>query len=445
MSRRVVAAVLAVAVGAAVPVLARDSTVAAPAQSKLVQTNPSDVTPRVTGTANDVYAMVAKGWTIIAGGKITQVTSASGAVYTRSNLMAFSGNNGAVYAWAPATNGAVRALDLSPDGRYLYVGGDFTTVGGVAVRGLFKWDLTTNTRVAGFAPAMNGNVRDLKLVGSNLLVAGDFTAAGGAARTAMASLNPTTGAATSYLNLGITGTMSTGMKTSVSKFRVFPNSTRLVLIGNFTTISGRGRRHAAMVYLTSTSAVLGGWTSTYFYYGCSSVWPAWLTDVDVSPDGKYFALVAGGGAVAGRLCDTVSRWENDPSKGTPTWMNYTGGDTLRSVAITGAAVYVGGHQRWADNPPSPGVPCTNDDGTPGTAGYNCKGPTAVDRPGIGAISPTTGKALSWNPTRSRGIGASELFVTNTPGIAGLWIGSDNSLSSYYLAGEYRPGIGYLPL
>ena len=33
----------------------------------------------------------------------------------------------------------------------------------------------------------------------------------------------------------------------------------------------------------------------------------------------------------------------------PTWINYTGGDTLHSVSATGAAVYVQGHQRWLNN------------------------------------------------------------------------------------------------
>jgi hypothetical protein len=81
-----------------------------------------------------------------------------------------------------------------------------------------------------------------------------------------------------------------------------------------------------------------------------------MRDVEFAPDGSYFIVVTTGGAPdrnVTSLCDTAARFEtpiiNDPNRASETWKNCTGGDTLYSTAVTGAAVYLGGHQRWLDN------------------------------------------------------------------------------------------------
>nr|BFE85622.1 hypothetical protein GCM10020093_082230 [Planobispora longispora] len=113
-------------------------------------------------------------------------------------------------------------------------------------------------------------------------------------------------------------------------------------------------------------------------------------------------VTSGGPGGPRRLCDSAARFETYARGETgPTWVNFTGGDSLYSVAVTGAAVYVGGHQRWLDNP----------------GGSDSAGPGAVERPGIGAIHPVTGKALSWNPTRERGIGV-KAFLAHR---GGYWL------------------------
>jgi len=60
----------------------------------------------------------------------------------------------------------------------------------------------------------------------------------------------------------------------------------------------------------------------------------------------------------------------------------------------------------------------------------------VSRPGIGAINPTTGLALSWNPTKDRGVGGKDLLVT----ARGLWVASDTE----HIGGETRMRIALLP-
>src|ERR1700689_5664266 len=83
-----------------------------------------------------------------------------------------------------------------------------------------------------------------------------------------------------------------------------------------------------------------------------------MRDVQFSPDGSYFVVVATGGGVGARnpdgtlsSCDAATRFETTGT-GTnvrPTWIDYTGNDTFLSVATTGTAVYVGGHERWVNN------------------------------------------------------------------------------------------------
>ena len=123
------------------------------------------------------------------------------------------------------------------------------------------------------------------------------------------------------------------------------------------------------------------------------------------------------------MCDAAARFEtaNVSANAAPTWINWTGGDSLFSVAITGPAVYVGGHQRWLDNP----------------QGFDSAGPGAVSRPGIGAINPVTGRALAWNPTKSRNHGTMVLYATPQ----GLWVGSDGEEFGH----EDHAGIGFAPL
>src|SRR5215203_76983 len=137
-----------------------------------------------------------------------------------------------------------------------------------------------------------------------------------------------------------------------------------------------------------------------------------MRDVDIAPSGGYFVVAAtgafAGGVGSGTLCDTVTRWElNATGAGQePTWADYSGGDTLTQVKVTGPAIYVGGHQRWMNNP---------------FVG-DAVGPGAVPREGLAAVDPRNGLPFSWNPGRARGVGVWEFLPTT----AGLWIGHDTN-------------------
>jgi hypothetical protein len=400
---------------------------AAMSQPAVVSANPVNFTPNLEddGVVKNAaaYAVAQLGNTMFVGGSFHKVTNSSRTVtYTRSNFLAFSASTGAVAPLAPTFDGAVWALRVN--GSSLYVGGDFKQVNGVARRGLVKLDASTGAIDPTFKPIIKwGNVTEIRLVGGRLLIGGTFP-------KRLAALNPTTGADTGYLAPGISGSIASNAgSTRVYRFAVNPAGDRLVAIGNFTTVAGEPRRQAFMLRLGAT-ATLSPWHPHALDLTCKSsdVIPVYLRDVDFSPDGSYFVFVSSGNAartgdVGTAVCDSASRFEtgDETSAATPTWINYTGGDTLHAVAATGATVYVQGHQRWMDNP----------------FGADFAGPGAVSRPGIAALDPLTGKALSWNPTKTRGIGGKDFLATST----GLWVASDGNR----FANEFRAGIAFAPL
>ncbi|MFL6286790.1 MAG: hypothetical protein ACJ73L_00140 [Actinomycetes bacterium] len=412
-----------VAASMALPLEAAEASLA---QSSVVSANPANFTPNVEAdgavSAPAVHALKQLGGTMYAGGEFRTVTDASGTTsYQRNNIMAFSATTGAMTSFAPVINGTVWAIEAS--GSSIYVGGDFTTVNGVARRGLVKLDAQTGQIDKTFQPVIKwGNVTEIRLVNGRLIVGGSF-------QDRLAALDPVTGANTGYINLPITGRVADNSgPTKVYRFAVNPAGTRLMAIGNFTAVNGSTRWQAFMLDLGTTQATLDPWYYQPLQNFCqASSLPAYLRDVDFSPDGSYFVIVSTGyvpksGGVGRDLCDAAARFETGIASPTrPTWINYTGGDTLHSVAVTGAAVYVQGHQRWLDNP----------------FGTDSAGPGAVSRQGIGAIDPVRGTALSWNPGKTRGVGGKDLLATSS----GLWVGSDGTR----FAGEYRARIAFCPL
>lgn len=371
------------------------------ALSNVVSAVPASYTPQANDGAT--YAFLQVGSTMYAGGSFTSVTAAAksspSGTFTRDHLVAFEATTGSISSFAPVFNGDV--WSLASDGTYLYVGGTFTTVNGVARTGLAAFDLATGALVTSFDAKLDGGVTAAQVTGGRLIVGGSFG-------TRIRALNLRTGADTGYLKLAVTGKV--GGRVEILRFAVNPAGTELVAIGAFTTVNGAAHARAFMVDLGIAAATLSTWNYAPFASYCwHTKQAAYLRGVDFSPDGSYFVVVATGylprTSDGTEVCDAAARFETsvlNPSK--PTWVNYTGGDSLYSVAITASAVYVQGHQRWMDNP----------------KGVDSAGAGAVSRPGIAALDPATGNALSWNPTKDRGAGGKVLYVTE----AGLWVGSD---------------------
>lgn len=374
---------------------------------RLMSEVPSANTPHVLD--GGVYTIARVGNTIVVGGSFTQARNPdSNTVLSRSRLLAFDAATGQIRTnFTPNPNGVVNAVIPAGDGQSVYVGGSFTTIAGTSAKNLVRLRVSDGGLMTSFnGGSPTGAVKDLHIARGQLWVAGAFTHIHGKAQRALATLNPQTGAFSEFFRGKIAGTHR-GNYPGVAKIDVSAEAGRLVAIGNFDTLDEVKNHQLLVLDIDGPTATSSDFRTKFYEAPCSSAFDSYMRDVDVSPDGSFF-VVSTTGAYGGSTgpCDTTARFEMDASGANvePSWINYTGGDTTIGVEVTEDAVYVGGHQRWQNNPFAGDRP----------------GPGAVERPGIAALSPVNGLPFSWNPTRTRGVGVYDFLHTGD----GLYVTSD---------------------
>jgi len=426
MRRRLLAAllvVIAAATGLPAPAAA------GLAQPAVVSEHPVAYTPHVLDGA--VWAMAVVGRTVIVGGEFTTVAdSTRKQTYPRRNIFAFDLLTGAVRPFAPVVDGGVHALAAGP-GDTVYAGGAFTTVDGVPQRGVARLSMD-GRRLSGFqATVDHGDVKALAVRDDNVYAGGTFAAVDGVRRAGLARLDAYTGA----VDTGFDAQLSApGLpQTFVESLDLSPDGRRLVAVGALRQSGTTPRAQIAMFDVAGPRAALVDWYTGAFAAPCAPAFQAYVRQVRFSPDGSYLVVVTTGGTSdPAKVCDAAARFQTGGAgRHDPVWVQRTGGNTLLAVAITGAAVYLGGHQLYLDNPYGHKVKY------PGKPPVYTVGPGAVERPGIGAVDPATGKALPWNPTRSRGVGV-RAFVAVPQG---LLVGSDTD----QLGHEFHGRVGMFPL
>ncbi|HVW34711.1 MAG TPA: hypothetical protein VHL53_19415, partial [Acidimicrobiia bacterium] len=164
-----------------------------------------------TGRAGRVLALAVSGGRLYLGGDFAALSPPgskdTAALVKRNHLAALADGGATLTDWNPDADGEVRALLASPDGRRLYAGGMFKHIGDRPASRLAAIDAQTGGLDPTFTPPVpDGVVRALALSpdGRVLYVGGDFsqlTTADGTAtyRPHIAALDAATGALTGWL------------------------------------------------------------------------------------------------------------------------------------------------------------------------------------------------------------------------------------------------------
>ncbi|MGY1594183.1 PKD domain-containing protein, partial [Geodermatophilus sp. SYSU D00708] len=274
-----------------------------------------------------VWSMATVGNTVYATGsfKTARPAGAAPGVNTtpRANLLAFDIRTGALITTFNHTlNGQGRTVVASPDGSRIYVGGDFTTVDGVARGHVAAFETATGRLVTGFAPTINKPVYSLLATKTTVYAGGDFTTAGGQTRTRLASFNATTGALTAWAPTA---------NSTVRAMVLDPTGSRLLFGGQFDQVNG-----VSAIALASVDATTGGNTDT---------WDYGITNA--GDNGGVFSLETDGvhayanvyGFQVGNFEGTVAL---DPTTLELVWMNDCHGDPYDTWS-NGTVVYQAGH------------------------------------------------------------------------------------------------------
>ncbi len=406
------AAVLAVGVGIASPA---GATVGGPPSDIAATFTPQLATSGTDGSVEQIRHLAQCGTTMYAVGRFSSVSKGKSAV-TRNNAFSFATKNGVISSWDPNVNGQVDSVALSADCSTAYLGGTFSSIGGTAVKNIAAVSTSTGAVIPTFAHSAGGRVATLAVSGTHVIAGGYFKGINNSPKQYLASLNATTGRDDNYLpDMQITGTLPGNPNpTRIYNQQLSHDGSRDLIEGAFTSVAGVPMRQAFILNLGSVPE-LSSWKATNFDTDCHPVEPFYAQDGAWSPDDSkvYFGTTGYRPASGVTIpqsgpCDAALAFSSDAAAQNALWINYTGCDSIYSVEADASTAYFAGHERWSSNP----------------NGCDGLGSGGVVAPGFEGLSPDAG-ALTFNPTRGRGLGADDMLVTSQ----GLWIASDNQANT----------------
>lgn len=210
-----------------------------------------------------IYAMVQSGNTVFVGGDFTSIGGVA-----RNGIAALDATTGTVNSWYPTGGvGGINPIvtSLLVNGTTLYVGGAFTTIGGSARNGIAAVDIISGSILSWYPTGGTGSnstfVRCMCLKGNILYIGGTFTSMGGLSRLRIAALDITTASVSSWYPSG-------GVNGIVRILNLSPDQTKIFVGGSHTTIGGQSRSRISA--LDATSGAVLNWGPGTFLSGSTS-------------------------------------------------------------------------------------------------------------------------------------------------------------------------------
>jgi PKD repeat protein len=326
------AAVVAATLGLALLTIGPAAADTAPVAPVTTPTVSTDALPTVQ-VNGVVWKQLIVGNTVYATGAFTSARPAGSAAGTnetpRSNILAYNLSTGAlITTWAPTLNAQGLALAASPDGTRIYVGGDFTSVSGVAKNRIVALNASTGAVITGFAASVNSRVRSLVATADTVYAGGAFTTSSGAARSRLAAFTASTGALTTWAPVADAEVMAI----------VAPaGSGEIVAGGRFANLAGQPAFGMGAVDITTGASLPWAANTVVQNKGSDAAIYSLSTDGAHVFGTGYTYLVNPGDENDGNLENT---FEATAAGGALVWVSGCRGDTYDSAPLNGALYFV---------------------------------------------------------------------------------------------------------
>ncbi len=286
---------------------------------------PTEWDPQALGFSWDVatphfYTLVIRGRRVYVGGQFTSLGGKARDYVSGGVTAALDVRTSRALEWDPRPNYLVHALAVS--GSTIYMGGRFSSVRDWVRRdGLAALDLTTG-RPTIWNPGVDGIVRSLVVSGNKVYLAGQFSTVGGAPRANIAALDATEGRATEW-NPGASGPL----------WALVLDGDKLYAGGWFGAIGGQPR--SCIAALDTVTGAATPWNP-----GADDIVEALLVSRDRVYAGGSFDRIGGkprsGIAALDAASGTVLDWHSSADA------------VLTSLALVGRTLYSGGWFRTTD-------------------------------------------------------------------------------------------------